>query len=58
MPLGQLYSHVEVTFPLGRRVLMTSAAYAAMTARQLTGTRARLVPRVELIATLAKARHS
>lgn len=56
--MAKLCSHVEVTFPLGARVLMTSAAYAALQTAQLAGTRARLVPRVELIAALANARRS
>lgn len=49
-------SHIEVTFPLGRRELVSAAAYLKMTADELAGTKVRAMTRVEVIARLAARR--
>ena len=53
-----LITHVEVTFALGRRVLMSVAAYAALSTEALAGTRVKALGRADVIARLAKARRS
>lgn len=49
-------THVEITYPLGRRALVPVMAYVAMTLEQLAGTKVRTMTRAEHIARRVKER--
>lgn len=53
-----IVTHVEVTWPFGRRDVMSVATYAALSAEQLAGTKVKQLTRAQVIARLAQRRRS